>query len=1206
MRTLAVKLVVKGISCITIISLVLMLAITFLLATKTGSSLLISSITPYIEQAVPNLSLSPVDSQNENSSEPQALMNGLSLPQFVWQNDSVIITGSELNIQFEFFCAATIIICIEQLTLNTLDITLPSNTDTPASATPQQNKAITLPDLSTPYPIYIKELAFNNISINPSQEKTYLQNITWQANNLLLRKSKLSVDHSVFYNDFFKHTLNGKMTLSDGYAVSIQQHIRLNATEKTKYLEANVELSGTIAQLQLDIATLKPESVQLSASLQALHPLLPGKIDFYAANINPVKWVSNEVAFEAADLSLSMIGDISNFSINANTKVVEKNNDRIIPIQFTGAVKDDQLYIESLRVGQASNRLLAQGGINWREAIQGQLNIEFDRFNPPTIGGVTASDINGSAEVKFTSQNNLSSGGLPSYNIDSNFRDIQFMLMERAYSLSGSAAYNSDQITLSNFQFGTPANSATIDAKLMAFNQTQFASIDNTLDWLNRSTIQANINAKKLSQFHPKLSGQLVANINSSKNQLMTLAASAQAFKLGNDSIKDLTLAIDIPSVNLANSKRNKPQGSHGKIDLALENIDGWGMSFDNIKLVVAGDISEHTITLNANSTKININSELRSGFLDGLNQWQARLITLDGNYRNNNSINRFSLSKAIDFSRHNKNGLLNISDACIAIDQGYLCAEANEIANNKFEIPFLLKGVSLSSLNTVIPQTLRLEGELFGAGSVKNTGTSGLIVRTQLNSTAGSIKNQTTEIPITLAFEDFKLDLHMAKESFTVNAGFISNDSSNADMTLSLSGAKLGNIDARANFLDFPVDVFAPFIPQVHALKGQLSIELIASGSVTKPRLNGSASLSEGSFQLTQSTSTIRDITIESEFLGSAINLDGAFTIGDGIGHLSGNLDFANALAGKLQLTGQQLHIESAPELDLYINTDMTLHISDNVIFASGNLSLPEGKINLIKLPVNATSLSKDVTFVQDERQQVQTFQLKTDLNIGVGPNLSFTGFEASGDLKGSLQIKNDIDEPFIANGEIDFTNSKYRGYGQKLDVRRGRLLFLGPIDDPKIDLEAIRQVADTTVGLKAYGDAKKPQISPFSEPPLPDNDIIYMLITGNKVGQKTTRSQDQMIAYALLASSVKVGEKSISETAEKIGVSDFNIGSSDDSDLLLSGYLNPALYLEYGVNVLGDTNAFKLRWDFAKRFSLEFISGIQSSMDVIYAREF
>ena len=259
-----------------------------------------------------------------------------------------------------------------------------------------------------------------------------------------------------------------------------------------------------------------------------------------------------------------------------------------------------------------------------------------------------------------------------------------------------------------------------------------------------------------------------------------------------------------------------------------------------------------------------------------------------------------------------------------------------------------------------------------------------------------------------------------------------------------------------------------------------------------------------------------------------------------------------------------------------------------------------------MLKLPVNAITLSKDVKFVQEERLQAQAFQLKTDLNVSIGPNLSFSGFEASGQLKGSLQIKNDVDKPFFANGEIDFTNSKYRGYGQRLDVRRGRLLFLGPLDMPKIDLEAVRQVADTTVGLKAYGNAKNPQITPFSEPSLPDNDIIYMLVTGSKIGQNTTRSQDQMVAYALLASSVKVGEKSISETAEKIGVSDFNIGSSDNSDLLLSGYLNPALYLEYGVNVLGDANAFKLRWDFTKQFSLEFISGIQSSMDIIYAREF
>ncbi|NND38144.1 MAG: hypothetical protein HKO06_00960, partial [Pseudomonadales bacterium] len=79
-----------------------------------------------------------------------------------------------------------------------------------------------------------------------------------------------------------------------------------------------------------------------------------------------------------------------------------------------------------------------------------------------------------------------------------------------------------------------------------------------------------------------------------------------------------------------------------------------------------------------------------------------------------------------------------------------------------------------------------------------------------------------------------------------------------------------------------------------------------------------------------------------------------------------------------------------------------------------------------------------------------------------------------------------------------------------------------------------------------------------------------------------------------------------SIGSTAEKLGIENFNIGTGDGSDFQVSGYLDPTLYLEYGVNALGDGSTFKLRWDFARRLSLEFIGGLANSLDLFYSREF
>ncbi|MBT8148623.1 MAG: translocation/assembly module TamB domain-containing protein, partial [Gammaproteobacteria bacterium] len=162
------------------------------------------------------------------------------------------------------------------------------------------------------------------------------------------------------------------------------------------------------------------------------------------------------------------------------------------------------------------------------------------------------------------------------------------------------------------------------------------------------------------------------------------------------------------------------------------------------------------------------------------------------------------------------------------------------------------------------------------------------------------------------------------------------------------------------------------------------------------------------------------------------------------------------------------------------------------------------------------------------------------------------------------------------------------------------------GPLGAPAIDIEEVREVSDATVGIKVSGPAREPELTPFSEPPLPDDEIIFRMVTGRVPGTKTTSSENQLIAQALVSSGIKFGGASISETAEKLGIQNFNVGTGDESDLLVSGYLDPSLYVEYGVNALGDGSTFKVRWDFARQLSLEMIGGLQSSLDLLYTREF
>ena len=74
-----------------------------------------------------------------------------------------------------------------------------------------------------------------------------------------------------------------------------------------------------------------------------------------------------------------------------------------------------------------------------------------------------------------------------------------------------------------------------------------------------------------------------------------------------------------------------------------------------------------------------------------------------------------------------------------------------------------------------------------------------------------------------------------------------------------------------------------------------------------------------------------------------------------------------------------------------------------------------------------------------------------------------------------------------------------RYEAYGQELDITRGRLLFdVSPLDDPGLDIEAKRIIDTTTVGLNVRGTLQEPRLTFFSDPSMPQTQIVSYLLTG------------------------------------------------------------------------------------------------------------
>ena len=76
---------------------------------------------------------------------------------------------------------------------------------------------------------------------------------------------------------------------------------------------------------------------------------------------------------------------------------------------------------------------------------------------------------------------------------------------------------------------------------------------------------------------------------------------------------------------------------------------------------------------------------------------------------------------------------------------------------------------------------------------------------------------------------------------------------------------------------------------------------------------------------------------------------------------------------------------------------------------------------------------------------------------------------------------------------------DGRFEAYGQQLNIERGILSFQGLLDNPALDVRAIRSGLSVEAGVQISGNAQKPVIKLISDPDLPDAEKLAWLVLGH-----------------------------------------------------------------------------------------------------------
>jgi len=395
--------------------------------------------------------------------------------------------------------------------------------------------------------------------------------------------------------------------------------------------------------------------------------------------------------------------------------------------------------------------------------------------------------------------------------------------------------------------------------------------------------------------------------------------------------------------------------------------------------------------------------------------------------------------------------------------------------------------------------------------------------------------------------------------------------------------------------------------VPEVDKAAGDMRADLTLSGTPSRPVVGGTVRLDVAALDLYATNLRLRDAVAHFTLLDSGLRLESEGKAGDGTYRTAGELDWqGGVLRGGLRLQGERLLVADVPEARIEASPDLTFRIDGQDIALQGKVEIPNARIEPKQI-VGAVTASPDVRIVgTDEPEEAGTpWRVTSDVRLTLGEDVRLQAFGLQGRLEGTMLTQLRPEEVTTASGELQIEDGKYRAYSKELDVERGRLLFAGgPVTDPGVDLRASKSVPGYKVGVAVRGRLRRPEISLYSDPSMPQSQIASLLLVGRRLDNLDLRDR-QSLGGSSGDMAAQGGAVLAGQLGRYIGLDEISYetdAETAEAELVLGKFLSPRLYVSYGISLSDAINTFKARYTIGDRWVISAEAGQEASADIEY----
>ncbi len=646
--------------------------------------------------------------------------------------------------------------------------------------------------------------------------------------------------------------------------------------------------------------------------------------------------------------------------------------------------------------------------------------------------------------------------------------------------------------------------------------------------------------------------------------------------------------------------------------ELLIERVDIGERTFDRTQVSVAGTRNALTVSVDADALGSTASLALAGAWRDGAFTGRVREATFTNPDESPWAINRAARLDA---------GAQRVTLGSVCWQQrettNEVCGDLDWVAGESLVANASLTGLPLQDLSRWLPTGFQYSGRLSGNAELEWPSGEALSARGELSVSEGQWRQFVRGEPVALlSWESARVSGQVAGSTLHATAGFslVEGGNLDAELQLPLFDTAEGAADARpfrthiaGQFSD--LDLLPAFIPDIGTVSGLVRADLRVTGTLSDPVFDGSLAIEDGVTTIPRLGLSLTDLGLALQGTRTGLGLRGAVTSGDGQLKFDGRFDVTDGqLSGSSRLTGESFRAMNMPEFQVDVSPDIGIEIAGHAVSVDGEVRIPFARISPRDFEGQVTVSADEILLDEPVDEEKNPWRISSRIRIVLG-DVSFDGFGLTGDVTGSLTAIDEPDRPTRGTGELSVTDGRYQAWGQQLDIEFGRLLFAGgPLTHPGLSVRAVREIQDVTVGVDVRGTLREPELHLFSDPPMPQAELMSWLVLGSPLNQATGAEQ-QLLDRTRNTAGLAGGEMVARELGRRLGLSDVGIDrgtTPEEAALVIGHYLSPRLYIGYGIGLFDPANSIRLRYHLHRNWTIEAETGPRAdSTDLLWTIE-